>query len=238
MIGTIINVIAILGGGVAGLKTAKNFTPARQIQIKRILGILTVWFGLSATYHGLGGGILPVIKQLTILVLSMMIGKALGRGMRLQEAHNRLGQFAKRVLTGAQPGAVPWGEGFITCTILFCAVPLAWLGAVQEGLFQNPRPLLVKSCMDGLSTLYFARVFGWSSLLAGLPVLAWQGTLTLGAIMLQPVLQQSVLLDSLNATSGMLIFSVSLVILELRKVELAEYLPSLAVAPLLTWIMR
>ena len=46
------------------------------------------------------------------------------------------------------------------------------------------------------------------------------------------------LLDSINATGGLLVFSVALVMLGIKKIELADYLPSLAIAPLLTWIFR
>lgn len=91
--------------------------------------------------------------------------------------------------------------------------------------------------MDGLATWGFVSIFGWGVLLAALPVLALQGTITLGcAEFLKPFLEAHNLLEPLNATSGMLIFSVALVVLELKKIELADYLPSLFFAPLIAWI--
>jgi uncharacterized membrane protein YqgA involved in biofilm formation len=69
-------------------------------------------------------------------------------------------------------------------------------------------------------------------------VIACQGTITLLARLLQPYLAQHALLDSINATGGMLVFCIALIILELKKIELADYLPSLAFAPLLTWLWR
>jgi uncharacterized protein len=78
-------------------------------------------------------------------------------------------------------------------------------------------------------------MFGWGVLFSLVPVVAYQGTITLGARALAPHLQLQ-LIDSINATGGLLVFSVALVILEIKKVELADYLPALAVAPLLTWV--
>jgi len=70
-------------------------------------------------------------------------------------------------------------------------------------------------------------------------VLAFQGTITLLCVQfLQPFLQAHHLVDSVNAAGGLMVFSVALVILELKKIELADYLPSLAFAPLLAWVWR
>jgi uncharacterized membrane protein YqgA involved in biofilm formation len=89
--------------------------------------------------------------------------------------------------------------------------------------------------MDGLATVGFVAAFGRGVVLAALPVLVYQGTLTLLARWAAPFLENQELLDSISATGGMLVFSVALVVMELKRVELANYLPALAVAPLLTW---
>ena len=76
-------------------------------------------------------------------------------------------------------------------------------------------------------------------MLSALPVLVFQGTLTLvSQRLLEPFLSAHGLLASVNGTCGLLIFSVALVMLGLKRIELADYLPSLAVAPLLTWLWR
>jgi len=110
---------------------------------------------------------------------------------------------------------------------------------VQDGLSGYYYPLAVKAVMDGLATLGFALLFRWGVLFAALPVLAFQGTLTLlCAQFLKPFLEAHSLVDSANAVGGLLVFSVALVILELKKIELADYLPSLIFAPLLAWLTR
>jgi len=201
-----------------------------------MLGVFAVFYGLRLTWLSLHGPFLHAARQLLIVVLAMMLGKLTGRLLQLQKTSNRLGRFAReRMEQRAAPKSHTFSDGFNTCALLFCAAPLAVLGAVQDGLSGYYPPLVVKAVMDGLATMAFAAGFGWSVVLSALPVLAWQGTITLAAQYAQPFLTSHGLLDNLNATGGLLVFSVALVILELRKIELADYLPSLAFAPLLTW---
>ena len=84
----------------------------------------------------------------------------------------------------------------------------------------------------------FVKTFGLAPIFAAIPVLAYQGTITLAAQSVAPVLSNHLLLDSLNATGGLLILCISVVILDIQKVPLADYLPSLVVAPALTWFFR
>jgi len=81
-------------------------------------------------------------------------------------------------------------------------------------------------------------MFGWSVLLAAIPVLALQGTITLGCAQLaQNFPQHQALFLSVNSVAGLLVFAVALVILQLKKIELADYLPSLFFAPVLTYFL-
>ena len=239
MIGTILNAAGILIGGMVGLTVAKQMKPSTQFALKGLMGVLTVFVGLRLTVSSLGGGVGSVLKQVLIIVLALTLGRLTGRLLHLQKFLNRLGQYAKeRYARAGEESPQRLSEGFITCTLLFCVGPMAILGAVQDGLENRWQTLGIKALMDGLATMAFAPTFGWGVLLSVIPVVAYQGTLSLGARLLAPYLQDHLLMDSVNATGGMLVFTIALVILELKKVDLADYLPSLAFAPLLTWWWR
>lgn len=236
--GTVLNVAGILAGGAVGLTRHKPLPAAAESFFKVWLGAFTVFYGLRLTWLSLNGSAGQVLKGLLIAVLAMMLGKMIGRLMGLQRMSNRLGQAARESIAGINP-ADPRGlsDGFKTCASLFCAAPLAILGAVQDGLSGYFYPLAVKAVMDGLATMGFVGVFRWGVMLAALPVLAFQGTITLAcALWLKPFLAAHGLVDPVNAVGGLLVFCVALVILGLRRIELTDYLPSLAIAPLLTWI--
>jgi uncharacterized protein len=113
---------------------------------------------------------------------------------------------------------------------------MAILGALEDGLSGRVQTLAVKSLMDGLATMAFVKSFGIGPIFAAIPVLAYQGSITLAAHSVQPLLANHMLLDSINAAGGLLILCISVVILDIQKVPLADYLPSLIVAPVLTWI--
>jgi hypothetical protein len=242
MTGTILNAAGILAGGVLGLTLSRQLSPPAQAGIKGLLGVLVVFVGLKTTWTNLGGGFWMVLKQLTIVVLAMMLGRLTGRLLHLQKGLNRLGSYAKEKFASATTtaSAVPqrWSEGFVTCTILFCVGPMAILGAVQDGLDGHWQTLGLKAVMDGLATMAFVGTFGWGAMLSVVPVVAYEGSITLAAKFIAPYLQNPALMASLNATGGLLVFCIALIILELKKVELADYLPSLLYAPVLTWLWK
>jgi uncharacterized membrane protein YqgA involved in biofilm formation len=239
MIGTILNVAGILIGGVVGLNRRRPLSAAAESYLKVTLAALTVFYGLRLTWVSLNGSFLQMLKQLLVVILALMLGKLTGQLLRLQTMSNRLGQFARERINAAKPDQPRSPEeGFKVCAALFCAAPLGILGAIQEGLSfsENFYPLGVKACMDGLATMSLVSLFGWGAMMAALPVLTVQGTITLAARLLQPFLAAHGLIDSVNGAGGLLVFSVALVMLGLKRIELTDYLPSLVFAPLLTWL--
>ena len=239
MIGTILNVGAIVLGGAAGLATKRIPSPRIEHRLKMLLGALTIFVGMKTFWQSINGGFFSVLKQVALVLAALIIGNLLGKALRLQERVNKLGEHAKNLF--ARPSGEPpqrFAEGFVTCTILFCVGPMAIVGSIEDGLNGRIQTLAIKSVMDGLATLAFVKTFGPGPILAALPVLAYQGTLTLGAAYLNQFLAQPDLLASLSATGGLLLLCISTVILDIQKAPLADYLPSLAVAPMLTWLFR
>ncbi len=207
---------------------------------KLATGVLTMFFGLRLVWSGLSGDLWRVLKQVGIGLLAVMLGKLLGQLVGLQSASNRAGQYARQLIENT-PARVParFRSGLVACSILFCASPLGWVGAVTDGLADDYHPLAVKAFMDGLAMLGFVNVLGWGTMLAALPVLVLQGTITLVCdLYAGPLLREQALVGSVNLVAGLILCAVGLVIFEIRRVALADILPALAVAPLLTWLWR
>jgi uncharacterized membrane protein YqgA involved in biofilm formation len=238
MIGTLLNVAGILVGGVIGLARRGPVSPARESFFRVVLGVFAVFYGLRLTWLSLNGSAGQITKEVIIAIVAMMLGRVTGRFLCLQTLSNHLGQVARTAIAEARPGdPARVGAGFKTAAALYCAAPLGILGSLQDGLTHYAYPLGVKALMDGLATMGFVPVFGWGVMLAALPVLAVQGTITLlSAHLLEPFLRAHSLLDSVNAVGGLLVFSVALVILGIKKLALTDYLPSLIFAPLITWL--
>ncbi len=235
MTGTLINTAAILVGGGLGLTVARQFSGAAQSRLRLALAAFTLYAGARMIWEGTGGSFGTVLKQVSIALLALVLGNALGLALRLQKGLDRLGLYATERLTTANPANDQrFSEGFITCTLLFCVGPMAILGSLEDGTSGDFGLLAIKSALDGLAAMGFAATFGPGVLLAALPVLAYQGTLTLLAHALAGQGHDPQLLASVHVTGGLVVLCISVVIVGLRKVPLANYLPSLALAPLLT----
>ncbi len=237
MTGIYLNVAGIVAGGLVGLARPKSLANATQFFAKTTLGALTVFFGLRLIWLSFNGTALQILKQFGVMLLALSLGKLLGQLLRLQKTSNRLGQYAREQLAAGAPGkADRFVTGFKVCSALFCAAPIGILGALHGSLSDYWAPLVIKAVLDGLAAMGFVSLFGWGVLFSAVPVLVLQGMISLAcARFLLPLLDAHRLTDSVNATGGFLIFCVALVIFEVRKIQVTDYLPSLAVAPLLTW---
>ncbi len=245
-LGAILNALGILIGGIIGIVRPQPLTPQTQGFFKVLLGVLTMFFGLRLTWLSISGSFGQVCKQVVIAFLALMLGNLLGKLFRLQKASNHLGQHAKKLIEASAGKSAPrFSNGMNTCAILFCAAPLGILGAVHDALPLEKDsigyfyPLLNKALMDGLATMGFVTLFGVGAIFSALPVFVFLGTISMaGHIYLEPFLRSHLLLDSVNAVGGLVVCTVGVVIFEIRRVQLADYLPALAVAPLLTWIWK
>jgi uncharacterized membrane protein YqgA involved in biofilm formation len=127
----------------------------------------------------------------------------------------------------------------MAATILFCAAPLGILGAVTDGLSDYFQLLALKAVMDGLAMAGFVKMFRWPAALAALPVFIFLTAIAAAVrTFALPALAAHHLVDATSAAAGLVVCAVSLVVLEVRRVELANYLPALVVAPLLGWWLR
>lgn len=236
MIGAFLNALGILLGSLFGLLRSEPLTARTQTYFKSLLGALTAFCGLQLVWLNVSGTFGSVLKQLFIAFLAVVLGSLLGKALALQKMSNHLGRHAAKLLAGAATGspAKPW-DGFKAATILFCAVPLGLVGAVTDGLDNYFYPLALKAVMDGLAMTSFVKMFRWPAALAAVPVFLFlNGLALLVHAYILPLLASPALLHSVGAAAGLVICAMTLVILEARRVELANYLPALALAPILT----
>jgi uncharacterized protein len=235
MIGTLINTGAIVLGAIVGLTTKLDIAVGRQQQIKVLLGVATAFFGLKLLWTGLATRTVGhFFYQFLIVLLAMVLGSILGKLCRIQALMNRVGQSAKeRLERVAGGGAKIPGDGFMTASLLFCAAPLGIVGALEDGLSRNIAPLAIKAVMDGLAALSFTRMFGWPVLLSAVPLGTLLFALTILGAALESPLGSHGLLGVVHATAGLVLTYVALVIFEVKRVEIGNYLPALIVAPVL-----
>jgi uncharacterized protein len=241
--GAFLNALAILLGGLLGLALRRPLSIRVQLFFRSALGVLTVFFGLRLIWLGVNGTFLSALKQILIALLAVMVGNLLGKLLGLQKISNRLGHYAGNIITAGPSGVRrPMVDGFSACAILFCVAPLGLIGAVADGLSNYFYLLAAKAVMDGLATLGSVRTLGWPAALSAFPVFLFLGVITLACrLYAVPFLTSHSqggddLVNSVNVVAGLVSGAVALVIFQVRKVELANYLPGLVLAPLLAWL--
>ena len=237
MIGAYLNALGILVGALFGLTLRQPVSGRTQAFFKSALGAFTVFYGLRLVYESIHGPFLVCLKQILIGFSGVVVGYWLGKLLHIQKLSNKVGHHAATLLAAAQkhpPG--PPASSFVAATILFCAAPLGVLGAVADGLKDYHQILLLKGVMDGLAMISFVQMFRWPVALSAVPVFFFFNGLTLIVRLAQPGLEAG-LIGAAGVAAGLVTCSVALVILEVRRVELANYLPALVIAPALAhWL--
>lgn len=236
MIGPFLNAFGILFGALFGLIRREPLTPATQKSCQSALGALTMFCGLHLIWLNVDGTLGHVLKQLFIALLALLLGNLLGKLLGIQKMSNYVGRHAAGLLGKAEKNLpTKPTDGFVAASVLFCAAPMGIIGAVTDGLNGYFYPLAVKAAMDGLAMTSFVKMFRWPTALAAIPVFLFvNGLALLIHVFILPRLTTPEMVHSVGAVGGLILCATTLVILSVRRVELANYLPALAVAPLVT----
>lgn len=222
-IGTLINVATIIIGSIIGLLIQQFFTPGMERIVFQALGLGTILIGIKMALR------LPEGYML-ICIFSLVLGAVFGELIHLDQIISGLSESLKSVLGSTESR---FSEGLITAFLLFCIGSMTIVGAIEEGLSQKRELLIIKSTLDGFSSIALAATLGIGVLFSVVPLLIFQGGLTLSAKKLKFVFDEKTT-DVLSAIGGLLILGISINMLGLGKINLENLLPSLLISILLS----
>ena len=230
MTGTILNVFAILIGGGAGLLFGAKLPDRIRESSIWAMALFVFALGVKMTLQS---------QNALISIGSVLLGGLLGEGWRIDAAIERAGGWleARVARNTTADGTARFIKGFVSASLLFCVGPMAILGAIDNGLRGSYQILAVKSLLDGVIAVAFAASLGEGVLFAALPLLLYQGSLSLLAVQAQAVLTAPMTAE-LTAAGGLLMMGIAVSMLELRPIRVANYLPALAIAPLIAAILH
>jgi len=223
VLGTIANVAAIIVGGFVGTLIKGGLSP-------KITG--TVIKGLALTVFLVGTANALKVDNLLLVMVSMAIGGIIGESLDIDQRLKNLGNAMERKFKG-KGGKI--SDGFVTGTLLYCVGAMAIVGSLESGLSGNHQILYAKSVLDGIVSLIFASTLGIGIVLSAFSVLLYQGSITLAATSLQPLLADTIKADT-SAIGGLLIIGMSLNMLEMNNIKVANLLPAMFVPILYQWI--
>lgn len=224
LLGTAANVAAIVLGTLFGLLL-------RQKLPQRITVILTQGLGLVTAL--IGAKMMLATENILIVLVSVVVGGAVGELIQIE---GRLDSFGAGIERRFSRQRGTFAKAFVTSSLLYCVGPIAILGALQDGLRGDYSILLTKSGLDGIASLAFASTLGIGVLFSALPVLAYQGSITIAGSLLEPYLTTPIV-NVMTATGGLLILGIALNILRVTKIKVGNLLPAILVAAILAALL-
>lgn len=228
--GTVVNVLAIIAGGLLGLLAKGRQKLRGQDGVIHALGLATMFIGAGSALCGMlavSQGSLTTFgtRDTLLMILALALGTAVGEWMDLDGRMEKLGIWLK-ARADRRGGDSQFVQGFVTASLVVCIGAMAIVGSIQDGLSGDPSTLYTKSILDFLIVMIFASTYGKGAIFSALPVGVLQGSVTLCAGLLSPVFQPAII-SNLSFLGNMLIFCVGVNLCFGPKFKVANMLPAL-----------
>lgn len=232
MIGTILNILTVLIGGILGLL----FGARLPMRIRE-----TVVAGLGLFTGAIGIQLFLKTSNPIIVLASLLLGGLLGEWWQIEERLRNLGGFLERKFTdtnSVDSHGSRFIRGFLTASLVFCVGPMTILGSIQDGLTGDYQLLAIKSVLDGFASLAFASTLGVGVLFSTIIILVYQGGLSLLAAQAQLLINQT-MMNEMTAVGGIILIGIAISsLLEIKTIRVGNYLPALLIAPLIVAILN
>ena len=227
------NIVTVLIGGTLGTVLGNRLPDKMRQTVVFGLGLVTAIVGMQAA---LG------TNNVLVIMGSVLFGGILGEWARIEDGLEALGRWLEDRFGGKDERSIT--RAFVTASLVFCVGPLTVVGSIQDGLTGDYSLLAIKSVLDGFAALAFAATMGPGVLLSILTIVVLQGGLSLASMsvggVLGEVTRQTPWVVEMTAAGGVLMLGISLMLLELKKIRVANMLPAVLLAPLaqvfLAWL--
>lgn len=228
-LGTIINTLAILAGGILGMVFGRFFKESVQDALCKTCGVCTLFLGIAGALEGMltveGTG---VVSGGTMLIIGCLaLGSLVGELLDLEGAFERFGQWLK-IKTGnaKDKGFV---DAFVTASLTVCIGAMAIVGSIQDGILGDYSILAAKAVLDLIIILVMTCSMGKGCIFSAIPVAIFQGSITALAGLIKPLMTDAAL-SNLSMIGSILIFCVGVNLVWGKKLQVANMLPAVVLA--------
>ncbi|BAD42091.1 DUF554 domain-containing protein [Symbiobacterium thermophilum] len=222
-LGTLANVGAVLLGGALGSLVIPQVPEEMRTSTMKALGLAVVLIGLKMAWE---------TESILLLVVSLALGTMLGEWLRIED---RLQAWARRLERWPITQRGGFAKGFVQASLLFCTGAMAITGALEDGLNGNPSILYAKSILDGVASIMFGSVMGVGVMFAAVPVLVYQGLITLGASAISRFLTEAMIRE-ISATGGLMVAAIGFNLMGAAEIRIGNLLPGLVVVAALAGV--
>ncbi len=229
-LGTIINVLAIMAGGILGIVCKRFLKDRYQETIMKATGISVVFLGAAGMLTKMlvvsPDGSLTTQGSMT-MILSLAIGALAGEIINIDAQFERFGEWLKHK-TGSD-GDKKFTTGFVSASLTVSIGAMAVIGSIQDGIYGDYTTLVAKAILDFIIVFIMASAMGKGCVFSFLPVGILQGSMTALAVLLSGAVTDA-MLDNISLVGNILIFCVGINLVWPKTIKVANLLPALIVA--------
>lgn len=238
--GTLVNVGAIIAGSVIGLLVRGGLPDRMQKTILQALGLATFFVGIGGAVSGLlkPAGDTLAGQYTMLMVLSVVLGSLLGEWINIERRMESIGAAIHSRLRGLRlfSNNQRFVEGFVSASLLYCVGAMAIVGSLEDGLTGQASTLYIKAILDGTIAIIFAATLGGGVVFSIIPVALYQGSITLLATWLGPVLSPD-LISQVSLVGSVLITAIGINLLWEQKIKIGNMLPAVIMPLIFHWIL-
>lgn len=228
-IGTLVNVLAVVLGGLLGAKLGTYLRPKVSETLMHACGLATIFIGISGTLSQMftveNGRTLSADGTM-LIILSLVLGGLLGEMVDLEKRLDRTGEKLRQLVHAKNDSR--FVDGFVSASLIICIGAMAVVGSIQDGLTGNGETLYAKSVLDLIIVMVLASTMGIGAAFSAVSVGVYQGLITLFAVWVAPLLSDS-LIQNLSMVGSVLIFAVGCNVAFGKKFRVGNLLPALLV---------
>jgi uncharacterized membrane protein YqgA involved in biofilm formation len=222
--GTLVNISAIVIGSLIGRWAGRYLSARIRNTLMAGLGLAVLLIGLQLALQS---------QQIMIVIGSLIAGGLIGELLAIEKRLESFGLHLQQRFSGMGKVA----EGFVTASLLYCVGAMAIMGALQDGMGEEPTILYAKAFLDGVASIALASTLGIGVIFSIIPLFFYQGAITLAAEMSRALLTPAVIVE-MNAVGGLLITAIALDLIGLKRLPVGNLLPAVAVAVGLMWLFQ
>lgn len=219
-----INAITVIVGSVIGLLFRKYIKKENCDSVLKAIGIVVLIIGLIGVLQNMitiENGKITTSGTL-LLIVAIAVGTFIGEFLNLE---GKMNIFAEKVEKKLNKGKI--AEGFITATLIYCVGSMGIIGSM-ESAFGNPNTILLKSAIDGITSIALSSTLGPGVLLSSVSVFVYQGLLTLMFYLLGDFMPADFII-SFSMVGYTMVVGLGLNFLVKDKIKVGNMLPALLI---------
>lgn len=228
-LGTLINAGGVLIGGLLGFLFRKGMKERFQQTLMNAAGVSTLFLAIAGvmekmlkmTEDGLTSG------GTMMIIASLCLGGLIGELLNIERRFEQFGEWLKKITKSEKDN--DFIDGFVTTSLTICIGAMAVIGSIQDGINGDYSILAAKAVLDLILVMIMTASKGKGCIFSVIPIIAMQGSMTLLAKLIQPILTTQAM-NNLSLVGSILIFCVGVNLVWGKKVKVANFLPAIIIA--------